>query len=247
MSEGYGSQSSTEEAGQRSREVAQQGQQKASEYARQGREQAKSQIATRKEQASGQLQGVAQALRQTGEQLREQDQGPIGSYADQAAGQAERFADYLSGRDAEQLLNDVEDFARNRPAIFLGGAFVLGAVAARFLKSSAGQREEFDVGGRARQLGSSATGRELGGGADGGAGGGAGGETGRGYGEEEVTSYERPSYEVETPAYEVPSYETAEPRIEREPEREPGRRSDKDVGLSEEGSRVVRRRSSFEE
>ena len=226
MSEGYDSQSSTEETKQKSQEVAQQGQQKASEYAQQGREQAKGQIATRKEQASGQLQGVAQALRQTGEQLRGQDQGSIGKYADQAAQQAERFADYLSEQDAEQLLNDVEDFARNRPAIFLGGAFALGAVAARFLKSSAGQREELNVGERAKQLGSSATGKDL----DEEIG---GGESAR-Y-NEEGGRYERPSYEVETTPYEVPSYGTEEPGGER------------DVDLSEEGSRVVRRRSSSEE
>ncbi len=36
-------------------------------------------------------------------------------------------------------MSEVEDFARNKPAIFMGGAFILGAAAARFLKSSAGQ------------------------------------------------------------------------------------------------------------
>ncbi|CAN5612938.1 hypothetical protein BH24ACT20_BH24ACT20_05560 [soil metagenome] len=138
MTEGYGSESS-EGARQRSEEVAQQGQQKASEYAEQGREQAKGQIATQKERASGELQGISRALRQTGDQLREQDQDSIGQYAEQAAEQAERLSNYLNEKDAEQLISEVEDFARNRPAVFLGGAFALGAVAARFLKSSAGQ------------------------------------------------------------------------------------------------------------
>ena len=107
------------------------------------------------------MEGVANALRQTGEQLHEQDQGSVGRYAEQAAEQAERFSGYLRDRDANQLLNDVEDFARERPAIFLGGAFLLGAAAARFLKSSAGRREEFDVRENARELGSSATGKDL--------------------------------------------------------------------------------------
>ena len=100
---------------------------------------AKGQISTQKERASGELQGIARALQSTGEQLREQDQDSIGQYADQAAEQVERFSNYLSEKDSEELINEVEDFARNRPAVFLGAAFLVGAAAARFLKSSAGQ------------------------------------------------------------------------------------------------------------
>ena len=138
MTESYGNESSRE-ARQRSQEVARQGQQKASEYAEQGREQAKGQIATQKERASSELQGIAQALQQTGSQLREQDQGSIGQYAEQAADQVGRLSDFLSEKDSEELISEVEDFARNKPAVFLGAAFAAGAVAARFLKSSAGQ------------------------------------------------------------------------------------------------------------
>ncbi len=138
MTENYGS-GSSEETRQRSQEMAQQGQQKASEYAEQGREQAKGQIATQKERASSELQGISRALRQTGDQLREQDQDSIGQYAEQAADQVGRLSDFLSEKDSEQLISEVEDFARHRPAIFLGAAFVVGAAAARFLKSSAGQ------------------------------------------------------------------------------------------------------------
>ncbi len=156
MTESYGSGSSGETR-QRSQEVAQQGQQKASEYAEQGREKAKGQIATQKERASGELQGIARALQQTGSQLREQDQDSIGQYAEQAAEQVERLSNYLSEKDSEQLLSEVEDFARNRPAVFLGGAFVLGVAAARFLKSSAGQtgdlREELKQEAREVQQG----------------------------------------------------------------------------------------------
>jgi len=159
---------STEEGRQQSREVTQQGQQKASEYAQQGREQAKGQIATQKERASGELHGISQALQKTAEQLKEQDQEPIGRYADQASEQAEKLSNYLSGRDAEQLLNEAEDLARNKPAIFLGGAFVIGVAAARFLKSSAGQREEFDARQSAKELGSAATGKDLESSSDGG-------------------------------------------------------------------------------
>ena len=138
MTESYGNEPSGESR-QRSQEVAQQGQQKASEYAEQGREKAKGQISTQKEWASGELQGISKALQQTGDQLREQDQDSIGKYADQAADQAGRLSNFLSEKDSEELVSEVEDFARNKPAVFLGAAFVVGAAAARFLKSSAGQ------------------------------------------------------------------------------------------------------------
>lgn len=139
MTEGYGGESTTDEARRRSQEVAQRGQQRASEYAERGREQARGQIATQKERVSGELQGIARALRTTGDQLKEQDQGSVGRYAEQAAERVGRLSDYLSEKDSEQLIGEVEDFARQKPAVFLGGAFVLGVAAARFLKSSAGQ------------------------------------------------------------------------------------------------------------
>lgn len=123
---------------QQSREVARQTQEQASWYADELRQRAKDQLATQKERASGELSGVSRALRQTGSQLKEQEQGSFGQYAEQAAGQTERLSDYLHEKDADQLIGDVEDFARSRPSVFLGGAVVLGVVAARFLKSSSG-------------------------------------------------------------------------------------------------------------
>lgn len=136
---GRGETSERSETSERASEYAEQGQEKAAEAAQQGREKAKGQISTQKEWASGELQGIARALKTTGEQLREEDQDSIGQYADQAAEQVERLSNYLSEKDPEELINGVEDFARNRPAVFLGAAFLVGAAAARFLKSSAGQ------------------------------------------------------------------------------------------------------------
>lgn len=147
---------STNEGSQGSQGVAQQGQQKASEAAEQGRQKAEGQIAVQKERAADQLEGVSRALRHTGGQLREQDQASFGNYAEQAAGQTDRLSRFLHDKEAEQLVGEVEDFARNKPAVFLGGAFALGALAARFVKSSAGQREYFDVSGRAQELGTAA-------------------------------------------------------------------------------------------
>jgi len=72
-----------------------------------------------------------------GQHLRKGDQAFVADYVDQAAGQIERFAGYLENRSVDELMYDAERFARRQPAMFLGGAFVLGVLAARFLKSSA--------------------------------------------------------------------------------------------------------------
>ena len=71
----------------------------------------------------------------------------------------ERFSNYLSEKDSEELINEVEDFARNRPAVFLGAAFLVGAAAARFLKSSAGQTGDLkeELKQEAQELQKSAT------------------------------------------------------------------------------------------
>jgi len=82
---------------------------------------------------------IAQALRQTSDQLRQQDQqAPTHQYVSTAADQVERFSNYLRQTDVSQMVSGIEQFARRQPALFLGSAFVLGLLGARFLKSSSG-------------------------------------------------------------------------------------------------------------
>ncbi len=100
-------------------------------------QQAQSLIEAQKDRAVEGVESVAQALRQTGQQL--QGEGPasfVGQYADSAANQIEQLADYLRYSDMELLMDDAQRFARREPALFVGGAFALGLMVARFLKSS---------------------------------------------------------------------------------------------------------------
>ncbi len=127
----------TEQARQQGQQVAQKARYQASRLGEQAWGQAKSQVGTQKDRMSRQLDSVAQVLHQSGQQLREQGQGTIGQYADRASDQLSRVSGYLHDRNPDQLLHDAERFARQRPAIFLGGAFTAGLLAARFLKSSA--------------------------------------------------------------------------------------------------------------
>ena len=99
-------------------------------------EQATSKLDERKDQATSGLGDVSQAVRKTGEELRSRDQAMVAGYVDQAAEQLDRATQYLRNRDVRELVSDVESFARREPTLFIGGAFALGVLAARFLKSS---------------------------------------------------------------------------------------------------------------
>jgi len=48
----------------------------------------------------------------------------------------ERFSNNVRGKDVNELLDGARDFARRQPALFVGGSFAVGLLAARFLKSS---------------------------------------------------------------------------------------------------------------
>jgi len=113
---------------------------RASQVADQVMDQATSRLDIGKEYAVETLNSVAQALHQTGKHLREDGSQPtLGHYADSGAQQIERFSGYLHRRDTNQLLFEVESYARRNPLTFAGGAFALGLVAARFFRAS-GQR-----------------------------------------------------------------------------------------------------------
>lgn len=117
-------------------QLADQAQQKTGQVVDQARNVVTTRLSSQKDRTAEGLGSVAQALRQTSQQLREQDQAGVTDYVDSAANQIERFSGYLQGKDVGEVVDDVEQFARRQPALFLGGAFVLGLLGARFLKSS---------------------------------------------------------------------------------------------------------------
>jgi hypothetical protein len=94
-----------------------------------------SKLDSQRERAATGLGSMVDALRESGRQLEGQN-ATMASYVTGAASQLERFSGGIRDRDVNQIVRDVERFARQRPAIFLGSAFALGIVAARFLKSS---------------------------------------------------------------------------------------------------------------
>lgn len=106
-------------------------------------------------QADIQATRVARALYQVGTQAvalsegRPDQAGPLVDYAEQAATWLDTVAAEIEERGIEGLANDVVDFARRRPAVFLAGAAVVGFGVGRLIRSGAvsgnGQTNELDV------------------------------------------------------------------------------------------------------
>jgi hypothetical protein len=104
-------------------------------------EHAASRLEEQKATLTSGLASVAGSIKQVGESLREADeQTPIteltANYGERLAGGVEHLAGYFEENDLRAMASDVEKFARKNPLVFIGGAFALGVIAARFLKSS---------------------------------------------------------------------------------------------------------------
>jgi hypothetical protein len=125
-------------------QVADQAQEQVGHFVDRAQEQAKSQLGGQMNRAAEGLGSVAEAVGAVGQQLHEKDQAALAQYAYQAADQIERFSHYLQERDVDQLLGEAQRLARRQPTLFLGGAFALGLLAARFLKSSSERTRGYD-------------------------------------------------------------------------------------------------------
>lgn len=92
-------------------------------------------------QADGQMSRLADGITQISQQLRSMgdngDAGPVADLAGEAAWRTEQFADRLRSGGIEETLTQVRRFGRNRPGLFLLGAFGVGIVAGRVVRNLA--------------------------------------------------------------------------------------------------------------
>jgi hypothetical protein len=115
--------------------VAEKARDAGSRLAGRAREQANRLVDERRDRAATSLDSLSGVLRDNAGRLRG-EQSFFGDYAETAAERVDRLARYLREGDPEKFYADVEDYARRRPEIFMGGMFVTGLLLARFLKSS---------------------------------------------------------------------------------------------------------------
>lgn len=124
------------EVKQKAGEAAHQAKEQTRQVAEQAKGEARSMAESRKSQVSSEINSIARAFRNSGEQLRKQNEEPVARYATQIADKLENASTYINQRSVDDILTDAEDFARRKPEIFLGGAFGLGLLVSRFFKSS---------------------------------------------------------------------------------------------------------------
>jgi hypothetical protein len=106
----------------------------------QAREQVRRQVDERSTQAGQQVRSAAGDARSVAEQLRSQGKDQPARLAEQAADRAERLGGYLEGASGDDILRDVEDFARRNPWAVVAGGVALGFTLSRMLKASSSER-----------------------------------------------------------------------------------------------------------
>lgn len=124
------------EAQEKAQEIAGEAQEKARDAAGKAQEGVRQQIDERSTQAGERVTGTARDLRSVGEELRKQGKETPAKLADRAAEQTEKVGSYLKENGPDRMLEDVEEFGRQRPWAVLAGGLVVGVAAARFLKAS---------------------------------------------------------------------------------------------------------------
>jgi len=99
-----------------------------------------SRVDEQKNRAADGLGGIADVFRSASNELRNENE-TLASYVDMASDQMKRFADQIRQKGVADMLDDVHAFARRRPALFIGGAFLIGIGLARFLKASSDRHD----------------------------------------------------------------------------------------------------------
>jgi len=135
----FGEEGRMHEARGKARGIMHEARERTSDVMSRAGDRARSQIDSQRTRAARSLGAVASALRESGESLRRKNETAVAPVMDRVADGVDRLSDFLNSRDTDDMMRDVQSFARRRPEVFLGAFFALGVVAARFLKS--GQRE----------------------------------------------------------------------------------------------------------
>jgi hypothetical protein len=115
-------------------------QEKASELREQGAARVRDQLDQRSTQAGSQVRSLAQALRRSGDELQNDGNASAAQLAAQAADHIGRLGSYLEQKQGDDLMRDIETFARRRPWMLAGLGLLAGVAAARFIKASSEQR-----------------------------------------------------------------------------------------------------------
>ena len=143
---GTSGQSTAEQAKEKVQATTQEVQQKAQEVKGQAGSRVRQEVDNRSKQAGSQLQFTADAMRRTGEQLQQEGKEGPAKVTHLVAERAERLGNYMTEVNADQMLRDVENFARRQPWLLALGGATFGFLASRFVKASSSRRYESSNG-----------------------------------------------------------------------------------------------------
>jgi ElaB/YqjD/DUF883 family membrane-anchored ribosome-binding protein len=115
-------------------------QEKASELREQSSARLRDQFDQRSTQAGSQVRSLAKALRHSGNELGNEGNRNASQLTTQAADRLERVGSYLEEKSGDELMREIETFARRRPWLLAGIGMMAGVAAARFMKASSEQR-----------------------------------------------------------------------------------------------------------
>jgi hypothetical protein len=121
------------------KDAASAAQEKAAELREAGTVRLRDQLDRRSTDAGVQARSVAEALRRSGNDLRTEGKSSVAGFTDQAAQRIEQVASYLESKRGDEMLRDVESFARRRPWMLAGLGVLAGIAASRFVKASSTQ------------------------------------------------------------------------------------------------------------
>jgi uncharacterized protein YukE len=112
-------------------------------------EKAQASVENAQSRIAQQLSAVARAIDSAANRLQQDQQSGLSQRVKQYVQKVENISQQVREKSPRELKDDVHRIARQQPAWFLGGAFLLGLLGARFLKSSASDQEGAVEYGRA--------------------------------------------------------------------------------------------------
>jgi hypothetical protein len=130
----------TDQASAKAQEAVDAAQDKAAELRHEGSLQLRDQLDRRSNEAGSQVRSVAQALRRSGDELRTEGNSTAAQWTGQAADKLEQLGSYLEQARGDDLMREIEGFARRRPWMLAGIGMLAGIAAARFMKASSENR-----------------------------------------------------------------------------------------------------------
>jgi ElaB/YqjD/DUF883 family membrane-anchored ribosome-binding protein len=134
------------QAAERVQDAASAAQDRAADLKETGTSRLSEQLDQRTTQVGSQARTLAQSLRKSGDDLRQEGNTGAAGAAERAAERVERLGGYLEEKRGDEIVHDVEAFARRRPWALAGLGLVAGMAVARFVKASSEKRYAGPVG-----------------------------------------------------------------------------------------------------